>query len=42
MVRIIAEEPAMSEYKKNLYSFNAENEGISIPGWYLAGMNYEN
>ena len=42
MVRIIAEEPVMSEYKENLYSFNVENEGISIPGWDLVGMNYEN
>ena len=42
MVRIIAEEPVMSEYKENLYSFSVENEGISIPGWDLVGMNYEN
>ena len=42
MVRIIAEEPVMSEYKENLYSFNVENEGISIPGWDLVGINYEN
>ena len=41
MVRGIAEEPVMSEYK-DLYSFNVENEGISIPGWDLVGMNYEN
>lgn len=42
MVRIIAEEPVMSEYKENLYSFGGENEGISIPGWDLVGLNYEN
>ena len=42
MVRIIAEEPVMSQYKENLYSFSVENEGISIPGWDLVGMNYEN
>ena len=41
MVKIIADEPAMSDYKKNLYSFN-EDEGILIPGWNLIEVNYEN
>ena len=36
MVKIIAEEPVMSDYKKSLYSFNAD-EGILIPGWDLVG-----
>ena len=40
MVKIISEEPAMSDYKKNLYSFNTD-EGISIPGWNLLELNYE-
>ena len=41
MVKIIAEEPAMSGYKESLYSFNAD-EGILIPGWDLVGVEYEN
>ena len=41
MVKIIAEEPIMSEYKENLYSF-ALDDGISIPGWRLVGVDYEN
>ena len=31
----------MSEYKENLYSFASE-DGISIPGWRLVGVDYEN
>ena len=41
MVKIIGEEPIMSEYKENLYSF-ALDDGISIPGWRLVGVDYEN
>lgn len=41
MVKIIADEPTMSDYKKNLYSFNSD-EGILIPGWNLIEVNYEN
>jgi len=41
MVEIVPEEPAMSEYKKNLYSYDSE-DGISIPGWKLTGLEYDN
>ena len=41
MVKVVADEPGMSQYKENLYSFN-EDEGIMIPGWELKSINYEN
>ena len=41
MVQVVAEEPTMSDYKKNLYAFNS-GEGITIPGWKLTSVNYSN
>lgn len=39
MVQFKADEPTMSEYKKNLYNFDGEL-GIEIPGWNLTEVNY--
>ena len=43
MVEIIADEPGMSNYKETKYAYeNGDNEGITIPGWSLESVNYEN
>ena len=43
MVEINADEPGMSEYKETKYAFeNGDQEGITIPGWKLESVDYEN
>ena len=43
MVEIIADEPGMSDYKETKYAYeNGDNEGITIPGWSLESVDYEN
>jgi len=43
MVEINADEPGMSDYKETKYAYeNGDNEGITIPGWSLESVDYEN
>ena len=43
MVEIIADEPGMSGYKETNYAFESGDlDGITIPGWRLDNISYEN
>ena len=39
---IVPDEPAMTDYKETLYSFGDQEDGITIPGWDLISVDYEN
>ena len=43
MVEIVADEPGMSDYKETNYAYeNGDQDGITIPGWRLEKVSYEN